>query len=99
MQSSAFVEVPLEGTLFFLIVTENASEVPTNPDAAPTFEIRNAGGVVISGTAVNVETGVYSISGATTAANGFAAGQVYAIKVAYAMSAANRRQTHHMIVV
>lgn len=105
MASERFVGfVTLEGTLAFLVETENTSDVPTNADSTPTYAIyaptsSGAGAVGgATGSLTAVETGVYRFSHSIAAAGGFAVGR-YDIVVSYALSSANRKKVYSFNVV
>lgn len=93
----------LEGTIAFLIPTENGSDVPTNGDSTPTatiYSVTSSGQTSIStATVTNVETGVYRLSDTAAAADGFAAGGQYDVLVSYAISSAARKKLFRFGVV
>ena len=102
---SAAATVVLGATCAIPFFSLNDSNVPTAPDAAPTYQIRAAAGLgdgtnIATGTssAVSGITGAYYISHAITSGNGFAAGTNYYILITYAISAATKRQIIDMTV-
>ncbi len=86
--------VPIGTTTFgFPIQGTNSSRTPTAPDAAPTYRIYQAGGTtpILTGTGpasdTDGQTGWRMVTNvAVTLANGFAAGQTYVVRAAYAIS-------------
>lgn len=95
--------VALEGTLAFLIPTENTSDVPTNADSAPTYTIysvdSDSADSLATGTTTLLETGVYRLSDTVPAAEGFAAGGFYDVLVSYAISSSARKKLFRFGVV
>lgn len=95
--------VALEGTLAFLIPTENTSDVPTNGDSAPTYTIysvdSDSADSLTTGTTTNLETGVYRLSDTVPASEGFAAGGFYDVLVSYAISSSARKKLFRFGVV
>ncbi len=87
--------VPLGTTTFgFPIQGTNSSRTPTAPDAAPTYRIYAAGATValVTGTGpagdTDSQTGWRMVTGLSiTLGNGYAAGQTYFVRAAYAISA------------
>ncbi len=74
--------VTLEGTLVARVLVRNSSNTPVAPDAAPTYRIYGPSGLMASGTGtttVGDVTGLYSVSIAALAANGYEAGESYAV--------------------
>jgi hypothetical protein len=94
---------PLEGTLAFLVPTENTSDVPTNADSAPTYTIysvdSDSADSLATGTTSNLETGIYRVSDTVPASEGFVAGGFYDMLVTYAMSVAPRKKLYRFGVV
>jgi len=81
----------------FMVNTTSGTGVPTNADATPTYRIYAQGGTsaLLTGTmtagVVDSQTGLYKVTSLSiTAGNGFAAGNTYCIRIAYAISATNR---------
>ena len=95
--------VALEETLAFFIPTENTSDAPTNADSAPTFTIYSVTSddqtSLTTGTSANVQTGVYRVSKAINASDGFAAGGFYDVLVSYEMSASARNKLFRFGVI
>lgn len=95
--------VALEGTLAFLIPTENSSDVPTDADSAPTYTIysvdSDSADSLTTGTTVNLETGVYRLSDTVPASEGFTAGGFYDILVAYELSSSARNKLFRFGVI
>jgi hypothetical protein len=94
--------VELEATMVRHIQTKNSSGTPTAPDSAPTYRIYGDSGTAIAtGTLsgpVDSQTGLYSLSKAITAANGFGRG-LYSVRIAYAISSAARAELYTFQVV
>ena len=93
----------LEDTLSFPFVTANTSDVPTAPDATPTYDVYEPNSSTKrlsaqSASTIGTITGVYRISKAIQAANGFSAGKLYSVVTMYALSSSNRRQTFTFMV-
>lgn len=97
--------VELAGTLVFLIETVNGSSVPTDADAAPTYDIYDAdptdSKLVTSGTSTTLSsvTGAYYVSETITTAKGFAAGGSYVVVGSWAISSSSRQQSYRFTVV
>lgn len=93
--------VTLEATLYFPVLTDDAS-VPEDADAAPTWIAYsvNIASALTNGTTADLSgvDGAYIASIACTAANGFAAGNLYTVLVSYAMGASARRQSFTFMV-
>tara|TARA_R110000803_G_scaffold205530_4_gene272295 strand:+ start:16846 stop:17148 length:303 start_codon:yes stop_codon:yes gene_type:complete len=94
--------VDLEGTLAALMLTVNASDVPTDADSLPTYSIYETdfGSALVTGTVTTLSavTGAYYISQVIQAASSFAAGKTYTILFSWAISAANRQQKMTFLV-
>lgn len=94
--------VDLEDSLPIPILTVNGSDVPTTPDADPTWKVFDSAGTeVLTGTATvnpGSETGFYHAVVACTAANGFASGQTYTFYAEWAISSSARgeKTTFHV---
>lgn len=93
--------VELEATLAVHIQLANGN-VAATADAQPTFRIYGSDGTPVqtgtASTVVDSQTGLHKITQACTAANGFARG-TYTIRVAYAVSSANKVQSYTFTVV
>lgn len=89
--------VALGTTIALMVNTVNGSDTPTAADTnAVTYRIYAPSGSAalltgsFSTTVVDSQTGLYQATGvALTAGNGFAAGNVYVVRIAYAISATN----------
>lgn len=85
--------VALEANLFAMLVAKNG-DLPTNADALPTYRIYGPGGTLRkTGTSISHttdQTGLYRITQAINAVDGFAAGETCFVLVQYAISAANK---------
>ncbi len=95
---SAAAPVQLEASALIPNICHGTTEAPTAPDAAPTYVFRNASGLgsgsnLISGTmsAISGVTGGYYINRALAAADGFAAGETYAMIITYTISSTTFR--------
>jgi hypothetical protein len=89
--------VPLDGTLHFLVLSENTSDVPTAADAAPTYTIYGPDGTAMTngtGTtaAVSGKTGLYRGTHSISTADGYAAGSTYHVYAQWALSAVNKAE-------
>lgn len=95
--------VALEGTLSFLVLTENTSEVPTDADSTPTYDVHAAdfSSVFLNDqnvTTLGGVTGAYYVSQAINASAGFAAGNTYTLLATWEISAAARAKTYTFTV-
>jgi len=95
--------VALEGTVGVWVQTRNASDVPTAPDAAPTYGVYEEGAstTVASGTTtgpVNSKTGFYRASISCTSAAGFESGKQYCVLFEYAISSTSYSQLVYFTV-
>lgn len=95
----------LGDTLKGLVQARDASNVPTVADALPTFRIYSASGIMSNGTGTTTAfdsgtvTGVYQLSKVLNQSDNYTRGQLYQVRVAYAVSSANRADLLTFIVV
>lgn len=102
-----FGQVAIGTTTFaFPVQVTNASRTPSSPDAQPTYRIYGptGGAALLTGNAANTDTdsqtGLRWVTGVqVTVANGFAAGNMYFIRAAYAVSSVNEVDIGSFVVV
>lgn len=83
--------IALESTLQILAQCVNGSNVATAPDASPSYSIYGTDGTALltgtlGGSDHDSKTGQRRGTAAITAANGFAVGNIYYLRVGYAIS-------------
>lgn len=92
------VDILLGATAYIPFDSWNATLVPTAPDSTPTGTLytgpnlaaATAMGASVTVTAITGLTGRYVASWAATAANGFAAGTMYHLRLAWVISSTTR---------
>lgn len=101
-QTASYVgPVKLGNTLYFVIVTTNTSDVPTDGDSTPTgtvYDATVANAMAATVTITKIATGTYSVAVDVTTGNNFAAGEGHTLAVAYAISSSNRKQAFRFTV-
>jgi hypothetical protein len=96
----------LDASLYLKCQTKNSSGTPTAADTnAVTYRIYSAAGgaAILSGsystTVVDSQTGLYITTALTlSSANGFASGNTYLVRIAYAISGTNYVETQYFTV-
>jgi hypothetical protein len=91
--------VRLEGVLVLDVLTSDSAGLPTNADTNPVYTIYSSDRqsvLVSSGTTVKQsgETGVYVVAQPVKSADGFAAGQTYALLAKWAIGGQARQKMY-----
>ena len=94
--------IDLEGTLRLALQCRSSS-IPTSPDASPSWAIYGSSDTALltgslGASDADSKTGFRTGDAAITAANGFASGNRYTIRFAYAISSAARAALAHFQV-
>jgi len=102
MSDNAFIGMPaVDGTLPLAVMCTNVSDVPTSPDSAPTYSVRNSEGTEVASGTLSSNPG--SITGlrfaALTISSGtYTAGQPYFVVVNYAVASTSYAALLHFQV-
>lgn len=96
-------QVQLGETLRLALQCRNSSDVPTSPDAAPTFSCyHDDDTALLTGSLgaadADSKTGFRTGDAAITSGNGFASGQRIIVRFAYAISTAARSAVGYFVV-
>ncbi len=92
----------LEETLVGMLVTRNASRVPTDATGTPSYRVYGPDGFMFSGTSAILDAsntnGTYGYEIEATSVNGFTAGKTYFILHSYIVSAVTYGSLHSFVV-
>jgi hypothetical protein len=88
-------DVALSGTILIPVVCRNGSDVPTAPDAAPTYTVYGPDGSQVGTQTGSMtltpgsKTGFRGVVLTASAANGYASGSTYTVHIDYDISSTN----------
>lgn len=105
MRDTYVGQVAIGGTLPIAAICRNGSNVPSTPDATPSYKIYGPGDLStalvtgnLSASDQDSTTGYRTGSHAITNGNGFAVGEMCVIVIEYAISSTNYKDTQRFLV-